>query len=46
VVNGERSEDWDSDGIRYLITLSEPTVGAADGKRYNYSYQRTEYRTY
>ena len=44
MVNGERCEDGNPDGIRYLIALSEPPVTAADGERYNGSYQRTDYR--
>ena len=46
VTDGERCEDRNPDGIRYLIALPEPPVTAADGKRYNGSYQHTEYRTH
>ena len=44
VADRERCEDRNPDGIRYLITLPEPPVTTADGKRYDGSYQRTEYR--
>ena len=44
VVNRERCKDGNPDGIRDLIALSEPPVTAADGKRYDGSYQRTGYR--
>ncbi len=44
MADGERCEDGNPDGIRYLITLLSRAVTAADGKRYDGSYHRTEYR--
>ena len=44
VADRERCKDGNPDGIRDLITLPEPPVTAANGERYNGSYQRTDYR--
>ena len=44
VSNGKRREDRNSDGIRDLIAFPEPTVVAADGKRYDGSDQAADQR--